>query len=313
MSYEMKSLRKEDLSLYHYIKDIVLADFIEELEYVNLNLLPESCGQESYVYEIMLTDMVPSPSERGRGIVYFDTPVSGTNCEPFPTYSGLNGDGDFAYGTPEQSNNAILYDGSTIVPWQDYMIDYLDCRIVTKYRLNDPYITFKWNYVSVVDEWAAITAANPPVIVIDVNATDKLPYQLGSGKRVVRKVDIHIFGSNTAERNDIVETLYDGLYLRSCPLYDFSTGAILDYDGTFYGRSGLEDRVPNPANKLTYLFDRGRISKVSSLYFDNVSARHVNLPLVMTRGTDEVMLSDLNAYRSKVSFEMFSYDDRTRT
>jgi hypothetical protein len=30
----------------------------------------------------------------------------------------------------------------------------------------------------------------------------------------------------------------------------------------------------------------------------------------MTRGRDEVMLSDLNAYRSKVSFDMFSYDDR---
>lgn len=309
MSYEMKSLRKEDLSLYHYIKDIVLADFIETEELINLDLMPELCGQNSYVYEAVLTDMEPSPIERGRGFVYFDTPVSGTNCEPFPSYSGTNGDGDFAYGTPEQSSNVIvLENGTDVVPWQNYMVDYIDCRIISTTKLENPYVTFKWNYVSVVDEWAAIEASNPPVVVIDANSTEKGPYQLGGGKRTVRKVDIHVFGSNTAERNDIVETLYDGLYLRSCPVYNFNTGSVLDYDGTFYGRRDID----YGDNKLTYLFDREKVSNVSSLMFDNVTAKHVNLPLVMTRGTDEVMLSDLNAYRSKVSFEMFSYDDRTR-
>jgi hypothetical protein len=158
----------------------------------------------------------------------------------------------------------------------------------------------------VVDEWSAIEAADPPVIVIDINGTDKSGYQLGGGKRAVRKVDLHIFATDPAERNDIVETLYDGLFNRSCPIYNFTTGTALDYDGTFYGRRNAQ----TPEDKLTYLFDRERVSNVSSLFFDTVTARHVNLPLIMSRGRDEVMLSDLNAYRSKVSFNMFSYDNR---
>ena len=201
---------------------------------------------------------------------------------------------------------------ASLVDWQEYMVDYIDARIISQRKLVQPSITFKWNYVSVVDEWAAIEAADPPVIVIDMHGTDKAGYQLGGGKKATRKIDIHVFASNPAERNDIVEALYDGLYNRSCPLYDFPTGSVLDYDGTFYGRRDLEDRYGTniPDNKLTYLYDRRHVSHISQLYFDTVIARHVNLPLVMSRGRDEVMLSDLNAYRSKVSFDMFSYDDR---
>jgi hypothetical protein len=189
------------------------------------------------------------------------------------------------------------------------MIDYVDCRIISQRQLNIPKVSFVWNYVSIVDEWTVIEASNPPVVVIDIGGTDKYGYQLGGGKKSIRKVDIHIFASNPAERNDLSETLYDGLYNRSCPLYDFTAGSILDYDGTFYGRRGLLDRDPNPLNKLTYLFDRSKISKISRLQFDEVSARNINLPLVMTRSQDNIILSDLNAYRSRISFKMFSYDD----
>jgi hypothetical protein len=97
---------------------------------------------------------------------------------------------------------------------------------------------------------------------------------------------------------------------KSLSLLDFPTGSVLDYDGTFYGRRNLEDRISNPTNKLTYLFDRSRVENVSRLNFDAVTARHVNLPLIMSRGRDEIMLSDLNAYRSKVSFDLFAWDDR---
>ena len=322
MSYEMTLLRKEDLSLYHHIKDVVLRNFIETEEYVRLELMPELCGVDSYVYT-HTSSLEPSPTEPGRGWVYFDPPSGGLPCEPYPSVSGLNGDGDPTFGTPEQSNNVIVYehtetilcDGApttsgTIVPWQNYMIDYVDGRIITTSKLTNPSVTYKWNYVSVVDEWPVVGAANPPVVVIDIHGTDKAGFQLGGGKLTTRKVDIHIFASNTAERNDIVETLYEGLHNRSCPLYDFPTGSFLDFDGTFYGRRNLTDRVANPQNKLTYLFDRSTVSYVSKLQFESVTSRHVNLPLIMTRGRDEVMLSDLNAYRSKVSFDMFSYDTR---
>lgn len=320
--HEMSNLRKEDLSLYLHIKDVVLRKFRETEEYISLALMPELCGMDSYVYEIV-TDLEPSPTERGRGLVYFDPPSGGLPCEPYPSVSGLNGDGVPAYGTPEQSNTVVVYenaqpilcDGITVmsgteVMWQEYMIDYIDGRVISQYPLANPTISFQWNYISVVDEWAAIEAADPPVIVIDMYGTDKSGYQLGGGKKAVRKVDIHVFAANPAERNDIVEALYNGLYNKSCPLYDFPTGSVLDYDGTFYGRKDLEDRLGFTDNKLTYLFDRSHVLSVSKLHFDSVVARHVNLPLVMSRGRDEIMLSDLNAYRSKVSFDMFSYDNR---
>lgn len=324
MTYEMRSLRKEDLSLYLYIKDTVLRSFREKEEFAALKLMPEMCDSISYVYEYV-SDLEPSPTERGRGWIYFDSPNGGSLCEPYPSVSGLNGDGTPAQGTPEQSESVIVYEHSeqilcngvpvlsgTAVDWREYMIDYIDGRIVSQRELSNPSVTYTWNYVSVVDEWAAIEAADPPVIVIDMHGTDKMGYQLGGGKKAVRKVDIHVFASNPAERNDIVETLYDGLFNRSCALQDFTVGSVLDYDGTFYGRRNLDDRYNDniPDNKLTYLFDRSYISNVSQLYFSSVIARHVNLPLVMSRGRDEVMLSDLNAYRSKVSFDMFSYDDR---
>ena len=105
----MSLLRKEDLSLYLHIKDVVLRSFREVQEYAPLQLMPELCGQESYVYQIV-TDLEPSPTERGRGLVYFDPPTGGLPCEPYPTVSGLNGDGDPAFGTPEQSNRIIVYE-----------------------------------------------------------------------------------------------------------------------------------------------------------------------------------------------------------
>lgn len=311
---EMSVLRKSDLSLYLYLKDTVLKDFVESENYIPLQLMPELSGLQSYVYEAVTT-MDPIPTDTGRGWVYFDT-VSGTNnCVPFTSVSGIDGDGDFAYGTPEQSERVIVYEtniGGTldIVPWQDYMIDYIDGRIISSRALETPYVTYYWNYVSVVDEWAAIEASGTPVVVIDTHGTDKAGYQLGGGKKVIRKVDIHIFASSPAERNDLVEQLYDGLYNRSCPLYEFSIGSVLSYDGTFYGRRDLLDRVPNPANKLTFLFNREVILNITNLYFNNVVSRHINLPVIMSQSGDKIMLSDLNSYRSKISFDLLSYDDR---
>lgn len=313
MSNGMSTLRKEDLSLYLYIKDVILRPFQEVEEYASLRLLPDMCSTDSYVYEL-ITDLEPHPAERGRGWVYFDSPSGDLPCEPYPTVSGLNGDGDPAFGTPEQNNKVVLYEttssGLQEVDWTEYMIDYVDCRIITENLLETPVVSFFWNYVSVVDEWSVIEAANTPVVVVDMNSTNKDGYQLGGGRKTTRRVNLHVFASNPAERNDIVETLYDGLYNKSCPVHEFVTGSVLDYDGTFYGRKGLLDRDPNPINKLTFLFDRDKVSNVSQLYFDDVTSRHVNLPLVMSTGREHTVLSDLNAYRSKISFKVISYDDR---
>ena len=316
MSYEMKNLRKEDLSLYYYLKNKVLIDFIEKEEDTPLEFISSaSCFEVGYVYSA-LTEMVPSPTDRGRGWVYFDT-CSGTTTICNLDVSGNNLEDTYpvASGIKEQSNKIIVYDAiGAIVDENDYMVDYIDGRIVTSgtdslgNEFTPTRVDYYFNYISLVDEWAAIEAADPPVVVIDIMGTDKGGYQLGPGKRVVRKVDIHVFASDTAERNDIVETIYDGLYLRSCPLYEFEEGSVLEYDGTWYGR---KEALSTSMTKLDALFEQsnvtGYLGNNCTLQFENVTTRHVSLPLIMTQSRDEVMLSDLNAYMSKISFNMVSY------
>jgi hypothetical protein len=308
---EMTKLRKEDLSLYYFIKDVVLSDFIEQEELIPLNFIQESSTSDSFVYEA-LTEMLPNPNDRGRGWCYFDELNSrGDSCLGyFNLVSGTRYDGLEIYGVPEQTDRVTVYSSTTVsgqivytpINADDYMIDYIDGRIITDGTVIPTHVSYYWNYVSIVDEWAAVEASEPPVVVIDIQGTDKSGYQLGGGKKIVRKVDLHIFASNTAERNDIAETLYDALYLGGCPLMDFPLGSVLDYDGTWYGRRYM-------SNKLTSLFDRVTVSGTSNLMFENVTNRHINLPLIMSRNMNEIFLSDLNAYRSKISFDMFSYTD----
>jgi len=335
---EMRSLRKEDLSLYYYLKHVALFEFIEKEELAPLQQLDteEFCSTDFKVYEALTEwcedpeGFAPDPTERGRGWVYLDqgTVESGTGqCSPYIVVSGtdmqnteyttVNG------GIPEQSERVIVYSIPSNVNvnlldeamldvfsltepletsyLQEYMVDYIDGRIVTSGTIFPTHVTYHWNYVSLVDEWAAVEASDPPVVVIDMHGTDKTGYQLGGGKKQVRKVDLHIFATNPAERNDIVEELVDALFNRSAPLYDFPLGTMLDYDGTWYGRK-------ETMNKLTSLFNRQTSSHViGNMEFLNVTSRHVSLPLVMTRDRNEVMLSDLNAYRSKVSFDLVTY------
>lgn len=287
----MFRLRKEDISLYLYIKDSALNFFIEKQEQENLFKVEEMSQGISDVYEIDSLNE-PSPFERGRGLVYFDDEfdtclVNSATCS----------------GTPEQSSRVIVYDQTmTVVPDTKYMIDYIDGRVICAKDVEISYIDYYWNYVSVVDEWSAIQASNSPVVVVDVSGTDKKGYQLGAGKQIDRKVNLHIFASSTAERNDLVETLYDSLYLKSCALYELSNGSVLDYDGTFYGRR-------ENMEKTATLFSRETVSGTSRLMFENVVSRHINLPISMSKGRDDVMLSDLNAYRSKISFDLRSYTE----
>jgi hypothetical protein len=242
--------------------------------------------------------------------VYIDT------CSGTTTICNVDANGNqltsypVASGIKEQSNRIKVYDSNlNVINENEYLIDYIDGRVVTSGTVNPAYIDYYWYYISLVDEWAAISAADPPVVVIDLMGTDKTGYQLGPGRRVVRKVDIHIFASDPAERNDIVDTIYDGLYLKCAPLYDFPNGTMLEYDGTWYGRK-------SNMNKLTTLFDNSTLDYLGTninatiggiVQFENVTSRHINLPLIMTRSQDEVLLSDLNAYRSKISFDLVYY------
>ena len=67
----MYKLRKEDLSVYLYIKDSLLANFVEFEEKDELVYSNELSSTTTNVYQIM-SYAEPSPFERGRGMVYFD-------------------------------------------------------------------------------------------------------------------------------------------------------------------------------------------------------------------------------------------------
>jgi len=285
----MYNLRKEDASVYLYLKDLVLADFIE-LQHKDALVYSSRLSTDTFdVYEIE-TFLDPTPFERGRGLAYFDD-LTGQPLVCTPTISG----------SPEQSNRVTVFDKDlNVIDDTTYIVDYLDGRITVDPGVVPAYVDYYWHYVSLVDEWSAISASDPPVVVIDMNATIKKGFQLGGGKLTERKVSLIIFASSTAERNDLAEVLHDGLYNKSCPYYDFPEGTVLDFDGTFRGRRYTSDKADN-------LFLRTTVSGVSNLRFENVATKHISLPIVMSTGNDEVALSDLNAYRSKITFDLTSF------
>ena len=134
MSYEMRKLRKEDLSLYYHIKHVALLDFIEFEEYAPLYELElhEACKENVKIYAAHTEwcdhdPTLPNPTERGRGWVYLDeeTVLSGTYC------------GTTISGYIEQSNRVFVYTVSgtasgidyVLIPSTEYIIDYIDGRI----------------------------------------------------------------------------------------------------------------------------------------------------------------------------------------
>lgn len=283
----MYRLRQEDTSTYLYIKDIVLSNFIELQEKDTL-IYSSNLSDDTYSVYTIDSFMEPSPFSRGRGIVYFDD----LTYEPLvcsTTYSG----------TPEQSTRVTLYDDTLNIILEDnYIVDYVDGKVLMLNNTVPSYIDYYWNYVGLVDEWSLVNTSKAPVIAIDINTTKKEGFQLGGGKKITRKGSLIIFASSSAERNDISEVLYDGLYLKSCPLYGFEQGTVLDYDGTFRGRKSNLDKETN-------LFSRTTISGSSNLKFENVEMKHISLPL--TDISDNNIPSNINAFRSRINFELVSY------
>jgi len=269
----MKALRKEDLSLHHYIKNNALQDFIEEEKNRPLSYVAEESSPGSYVYQAQ-SDMVPSPTSKGRGWVYLDTPTS----------------------TVEQTSSGTIavYDGENdIIDSLNYNIDYIDGRIILSDSGIIPYrVTYKWHYVSLVDEWKDVQEVSElPIVVIGISKFHKEGFQLGGGKYIPRQADINIFASNGAERDDITETLYDTLYQKSCLYQSFPKGSMLDWDGTWNNN-----------------YEYATVSGSRSLKFGNVIATTVRVATA-TPSLDVTILSDINRYRSKISFDMFYWQE----
>lgn len=285
----MYNFRKEDISVFMYLKDITLADFIEFQEGDSLNFRSDMSTDTSHIYEIE-SYMETDPFGPGRGIVYFDD-LSDEVLIACTTSSG----------TKEQRERVFLYDeGFNLIDDSLYMVDYIDGRLIVPSDVTPKYIDYYWNYVGLIDEWRDLASPEPPIVALELTPYKKDAYQLGGGKKIIRKGVLHVFASSSAERNDITEVLYDGLYLRSCPMYDLSSGTVLDYDGTFTGRKTTMDKDSN-------IFYRTTVSGIDKLEFHNVEAKNVSLPAVLA-GSDNSRLNNLNSYRSKITFNLISYN-----
>jgi len=266
----MKRLRKEDLSLHHYLRYNVLDEYIETDVSVPLTYLPDISSTGSHVYQAEST-RVPYPTELGRGIPYIDN------------YGDID----------EQQDAVIVYDslGSTISG--SYIVDYIDNRIVTSGTVTPAAVTYKYFYVALVNEWEDVESAGVPVVVVNLESFEKVGFQLGGGKRVPRKGHLHIFASTRSERDDLLELLYDGINEKCCPNQNWPQGSMIDWDGTFNN---------------DYVYETIQYS--SNLHFENVVARSVNPPLLnRIPSGDMIMLSDLNRYRARVDFDMFYWKE----
>lgn len=266
----MKKLRKEDLSIHHFIRYRILSEYLETDSDVPLVFLPDVSTTDSYVYEAQ-SDRYPAPNSFGRGWAYID-----------------------AYGdVTEQTSMATVYDSfGSVISGSEYMIDYVDGRVITSGTVTPAKITYGYFYVAQVNEWEDVEASDVPVVVVDIEITTKEGFQLGGGRRVPRRGHLHIFASSQAERDDLIEMLYDGLYNKCCPNQNWTKGTMLDWNGTFN-----ED----------YIYETMAYS--SQLMFDNVVARAISLPLRKSFGEDVKMLSDLNRYRGRLDFNVFHWEE----
>ena len=268
--------RMEDMSLQTWLKTVVLPlRWVEKV--VNASL---TFNSEKSVYEAEIK-WLPSFLDEGRGWTVFDPAGSGS-C----VISDIP--------TTEQSTRVTVKNesGSTITS-SLYTINYKEGTIAlpggatTTVEGVPTTLDFFQSYVSLVDGWPGTEPPDLPVVAVEIKGYDKRPFQLGGGRRSVRSVAIDIFSTSSAERDDLTEFIYDALYNRHIPVFDFREGEPLTYDGTF-----------NPTWSGTLLQLNNNDDAL--FYFRNVKAQNI---------TGRQDWSDLNRWRSRITFEMESFRD----
>jgi hypothetical protein len=268
--------RCEDMSLQHWIKDVVIPmKWVEKVVNASLTFNPEKAVYEAEV------QWLPSFLDEGRGWVFFDPAGSGT-C----VVSDIP--------AAEQSTRVTVKNevGATISS-SLYTINYLDGTIAlpggatTTIQGTPTTVDFYQYYVSVVDGWPGTEPPEPPIVAVEMKGYDKRPFQLGGGRKSVRMCTIDVFATSSAERDDLTEFLHDAIYNRHIPVFDFRDGEPLAYDGTY-----------NPTWSGTLLQLDNNDDAI--FYFRNVKVEHI---------TGRQDWSDLNRWRSRITFEMESFRD----
>ncbi len=214
--------------------------------------------------------MDPLPSSRGRGWCYFDT-VSGSSVIDT---------------SQEQTSRVVVYKtGGGIIDSSDYEVNYVlggvDYTGIGEVPLT---VDYYFNYVPLLDAWPGTDVPELPVVSLDMIDVDKRGYQLGGGKENIRPVRIDIFAVSSRELRELTEIIYEGFYKKCILPLDFTYGEPLNYDGKY--NTGWSSTI------------NSNLDGYSPMRCDNVKARRVNLP---------VSYSDINRFRSVITFDLISY------
>lgn len=258
----MRLTRQEDVSLYLYLKDCVIGPEFYEIT------SGDTLSQDSSVkWMINYTTRHPAPTDRGRGILSFDV------C------SGICN-----FGT-EQSGVVSVYQGMTEAT--SYSVDYLGANIYTMQNLTGYNVDYCWHYVSVLDAWPYEDVPSLPIVSLELLEAYGSPYQLGGGEIRNGFWNIQIFASNKGERDDLMDTIYDKLRLRRCPVYRFENGLPLIRNGTFNTN-----------------FTANLHSNFKYLHFDSVKKSLSGLPSWGFYGSERI-----NRNRAEITFNTLAYEN----
>jgi len=256
----MEFIRKVNLSLHYNLKYNILSNYIES-ESSNLEF-DEQLGMYKPTY-----DYTPNAGGRGRGVYPFDTIGSGI------------------FSTCCEGSYIKVYHSTGEISSSNYNINYKVPGVTLVSGTDIPAMfEYKWNYVSVIDEWPYVNVPELPFILLDWKKFNSEGFQLGGGKKHICNLDVLIFGSSKPELDDLTYIVHDGLYNKCLTVFDFSGGDVFDWSGEFND-----------------FFNCDHNSEIPKVEFNNVSVNYLNLPVDFN--------NDLNAYRSKVSLEIFAYKE----
>lgn len=249
-------LRIYDASIINYLKyEVLPLHFTERVENEPLVFSDELQG---YVTESL---MEPLPTSPGRGWALFDeTTVNGRT---------------FVDTTVEQTTRVTVNGASS------YTIDYPRGRIINPDTVPTS-VSYHWYYVSVVEGWPGVSPPPLPVVAVDVDRTEKSPYQLGGGTKDSLEGSVYIFATSETEKKEITDVIYQALYSRSLSVKNWHEGTYLDFDGTYTG------------------FNPTTVSGLSLGVFTNVTAD--------LKGP-RMDWSEVNRHRSRVEFTFEIFKD----
>ena len=228
----MELLRSHSFSILLYLKNCILGTkWAEKTEKADLTLASPNTYQLEYdTGWVDIFDRGESESQGlGRGLVYFDLPSNDSYY-------------DCVYGI-EQTNMVQVYNNSNTVV-SGYMVNYKKGEIVYNGGETLSKVDYYWNYISVIDEWPDVVVPTLPIVVLMRDSWDRGGIQLGPGHKDTYEWHIEIFGRNKGERDDLIDTIFNGLHNRGCTFYKFTNGLPLNKQGFFNPKFTL-DRVTN--------------------------------------------------------------------